>query len=163
MQQKTDDELLTLDMVARIPYRWAAGEFTGEFLRELRDSGKIYANKCPKCGRYRCPPGPVCSRCHTRTETREKWIEVGPKGTVFGFFVAEQSFLNPSTGEMLPVPFSVGIISLDGAFVALQHQLQETDPSKIFFGMRVEAVFKPKEQRQANIGDIMYFKTIQQK
>jgi len=92
-------------------------------------------------------------------ETREKWIEVGPKGTMFGFFVAEQSFLNPSTGEMLPVPFSVGIIS----FVALQHQLQETDPSKIFFGMRVEAVFKPKEQRQANIGDIMYFKTIQQK
>lgn len=160
MQQKTTDELITLEMLAKIPYRWAAGEYIGEFLRELRDSGKIYVNKCPKCGRFRCPPGPVCSRCHTRMEEKEKWVEVGPKGTLISFFIAEQSFLVPTTGDMLEVPFSVGLILLDGAPVTFGHQLEETNPEKIEVGMRVEAVFKPKEQRQANIFDILHFKAV---
>ena len=160
MQQKTTDELITQEMLLKIPYRWAAGEHIGEFLRELRRSGKIYANKCPKCGRFRCPPAPVCSRCHTKMEERQKWVHVGPKGTLLSFFVAEQSFLVPTTGDMLEVPFSVGVIWLDGAPVALWHQLEETNPDKIKVGMRVEAVLKPKEQRQANIFDILHFKAI---
>jgi hypothetical protein len=93
-------------------------------------------------------------------EERGKWVEVGPKGTVIGFSVVEQSFLVPTTGDMLEVPFSVGIILLDGAPVTLQHRLQETNPDKIKAGLRVEAVFKPKEQRQENIFDILYFRTI---
>ena len=137
MQQKTTDELITLEMLAKIPYRWAAGEYIGEFLRELRDSGKIYANKCPKCGRFRCPPGPVCSRCHARMEERGKWVEVGPRGTLISFFISEQSFLVPTTGDMLEVPFSVGIILLDGAPVILQHRLEETNPDKIKVGCRM--------------------------
>jgi len=87
-------------------------------------------------------------------------MEVGPRGTVIGFSVVEQSFLVPTTGEMLEVPIGVGIILLDGAPVSLQHRLQETNSEKIKAGMRVEAVFKPREQRQANIFDILYFKTI---
>jgi uncharacterized OB-fold protein len=160
MRQETTDELITHETLLKIPYQWAAGEYTGEFLRELRDSGRIYANKCPKCHRFRCPPGPVCGVCHTRMAEREKWVEVGPKGTLLAFSVAEQSFLIPTTGDMLEVPFSVGVILLDGAPASLQHRLEETNPDKIKVGMRVEAVFKPKEQRQANIFDIMHFKAI---
>lgn len=160
MEPKADVELVTQEMLLKIPYRWSTGEYIGEFLQELRDSGRIYANKCPNCGRFRCPPWPVCGVCHTRMEERGKWVEVGPKGTVIGFSVVEQSFLVPTTGDMLEVPFSVGIILLDGAPVTLQHRLQETNPDKIKAGLRVEAVFKPKEQRQANIFDILYFRTI---
>ena len=160
MRQETTDELITHETLLKIPYRWAAGEYTGEFLRELRDSGIIYANKCPKCGRFRCPPGPVCGTCHARMGEREKWVQVGPKGTLLAFSVAEQSFLIPTTGDMLEVPFSVGVILLDGAPASLQHRLEEMNLDKIQVGMRVEAVFKPKEQRQANIFDILYFRTI---
>jgi uncharacterized OB-fold protein len=87
---------------------------------------------------------------------------VGPKGILLTFFICEQSFLIPTTGEMLEVPFSVGLVMLDGAPVMLQHQLEETDVEKIKPGMRVEAVFKPKEERKGNIFDIIHFKTIKE-
>jgi uncharacterized OB-fold protein len=74
--------------------------------------------------------------------------------------MAEQSFLLPTTGEMLKIPFAVGIVLLDGAQVILQHQLEETDPEKIKPFMRVEAVIKPKAERKGNIYDIVHFKTI---
>ena len=160
MSQKADTELITHQMFLKIPYSWSTGAYIGDFLKELRDSGKIYANKCPNCNRFRCPPSPVCGICHTKMQDRDKWMEVGPRGTVIGFSVVEQSFLVPTTGEMLEVPIGVGIILLDGAPVSLQHRLQETNSEKIKAGMRVEAVFKPREQRQANIFDILYFKTI---
>ena len=160
MKPTTQEELIYLDMTLKLPFKWAAGELLGEWLTELKNSGKIYANKCPECGRHYCPPARVCTRDHTQCEPKEKWIEAGPKGTVVTFFVSEQSFLVPTTGKMLEVPFSVGIVLLDGAPVSLQHKLEETDPQKIKPGMRVEAVFKPKEQRTGSISDIVHFKTI---
>jgi hypothetical protein len=161
MEQKATEELIIQETVLKIPYRWAAGECISLFLWELKNSGRIYANRCPECGRFRCPPGPVCSMCHAKMQKREKWISVGPRGTLLAFFVVEQSFLVPTTGAMLQVPFSVGIILLDGAPVTLQHQLKETNPGKIKVGMRVEAVFKARKQRQANIFDILHFEAIQ--
>ena len=131
MGREAHNELIMQEVQLKIPYRWATGEYLGEFLRELKESGKIYANKCPKCGRFRCPPGLACGMCHAKMEEREKWVEVGPKGTVVGFSVVEQSFLVPTTGDMLEVPFSVGIILLDGAPVTIQHNLEEKNPDKI--------------------------------
>jgi uncharacterized OB-fold protein len=66
----------------------------------------------------------------------------------------------PNTGKMLEVPYSIGIILLDGAPVTLQHRLAESNTEKLKPGMRVEAVFKPKEQRLGDIFDIIHFKTI---
>jgi uncharacterized OB-fold protein len=79
---------------------------------------------------------------------------------VVTFFMAEQSFLLPTTGEMLKIPFAVGIVLLDGAQVVIQHKLEETDTEKIKPLMRVEAVLKPKAERKGNIYDIIHFKTI---
>jgi uncharacterized OB-fold protein len=160
MKAKPQEELIYLNMTLKVPYKWRVGETMGEFFRELKENGIIYANQCPTCGRVFCLPKSVCTRDHSRCTEREKWIPVGPKGTLVTFFMAEQSFLLPTTGEMLKIPFAVGIVLLDGATAILQHQLEETDPEKIKPFMRVEAVIKPKAERKGNIYDILHFKTI---
>ena len=160
MKDKVQEELIYINKTMKIPFKWRTGEVWGEFFRELKENGIIYANQCPKCGRQFCLPKSVCTRDHTRCTERPEWIPVGPKGTVVSYFMAEQSFLLPTTGEMLKIPFAVGIILLDGATVILQHQLEETDEKKIKLFMRVEAVIKPKAERKGNIFDIVHFKTI---
>jgi len=160
MKAKPQEELIYLDMTMKVPYKWRTGETMGEFFRELKENGIIYANQCPTCGRAFCLPKSVCTRDHTKCTERDKWIPVGPKGTVVTYFMAEQSFLLPTTGEMLKIPFAVGIVLLDGAACILQHTLEETDSEKIKPFMRVEAVFKPKAERKGNIYDIIHFKTI---
>ncbi len=145
-----------------VSYKWGAGDFVGKALEELRDNGKIYANKCPQCGRFHLPPRKVCGRCHVEMEGWEKWIEVGPRGTVLLFTITVTPFLEPETGKPREVPYTVATIQLDGAPVAFEHFLQETNPEKLKVGMRIEAVFKPKEQRRGDLRDILYFRAIEE-
>ncbi len=142
----------------RIPYQYAAGAAVGRFLEELRDNGRIYGNKCPQCGRVLVPPRIACGRCHIRMD---EWIDLGTKGTVISYTVCEQAFLDPSFGELREVPYTFGAILMDGADGVMQHLLKETNASKLRIGMRVQAVFKPREQRKGNIRDIIHFETIE--
>lgn len=161
MPKKKGEEIKYQEIWCRLPYRWATGRFIGEWYREIKENGKIYANKCPKCGRFHCPPQMMCGKCHVHMEEREKWVEVGPGGRLVSFGIVEQSFLYPDTGEMLPVPFTIGFVEFDGAPKLLfTHYIAETNPDKMAVGMRAEAVFKPKDQRQGNIFDIVHFKLI---
>lgn len=162
MAEKEAQELLRLPIGQRVHYDWSAGVFVGRFYKELKETGRIYANKCPNCGRFHLPPRPVCARCNVMMEEWGKWVEVGPKATVLNFVVAEQSFLYPTTGEMLKVPFTTAVMELDGAPALFTHYLEETNPDKLKVGMRVEAVFKPKEERKENIHDIVHFKAIEE-
>lgn len=156
-------EYIVIPCEMRMPFRWGAGNFVGKALEELRDNGKIYANRCPQCGRFHLPPRMVCGRCHVEMEGWEKWVEVGPKGTVLVFTVAVTPFLEPETGEMRKVPYAVATIQLDGAPASFEHFLEETDPKKLRVGMRVEAVLKPRKERTANLRDILHFRTIKEK
>ena len=82
MKEKTQEELVYLDMTLKMPFKWATGEPMGEFFRELKANGKIYSNQCPKCGRVYCPPINVCTRDHAKCTEKDKWVAVGPKGTL---------------------------------------------------------------------------------
>lgn len=152
-----DRELLFMDWTLNVPYRWSAGIHVGRFLRGLRDEGKIYANDCPSCGRYLVPPRIVCGRCHVRMS--DDYTEVGPCGTVLAFAVCEQSFVDPSTGLPRHVPYASASILMDGAPVTFTHFLEECDIERLSVGMRVEAVFKPIDDRKGLVTDIQHFKT----
>ncbi|MBI2864179.1 MAG: Zn-ribbon domain-containing OB-fold protein [Chloroflexi bacterium] len=143
-------------------YRWGAGDFLSKAFEELRDNGKIYANECPQCGRYHLPPRKVCGRCHVEMDGFDKWVQVGPRGTVLVYTVTLAPFLDPETGKPRHVPYCVATIQLDGAPCALEHFLKETNPENLKVGMRVEAVLKPEAQRKGDLGDIIHFKTVQE-
>src|SRR3972149_4992541 len=153
-------ELLFMPWTLHVPYRWSAGMYVGRFRRGLRDEGKIYANRCPQCGRYLLPPRIVCGRCHVRMS--DEYVEVGPRGTVLAFAVCEQSFVDPSTGLPREVPYASASILMDGAPVTFTHFLEETDPERLSVGMRVEAVFRPREERAGLVTDIKHFRTVKE-
>ncbi|MBE0430488.1 MAG: Zn-ribbon domain-containing OB-fold protein [Dehalococcoidia bacterium] len=138
-----------------VPYDWHCGPYWSRFFRGLRDEKKIYATKCPSCGRVYIPPREVCGPCFARMD---EWVEVGPEGVIEMFTVVRLPYTNPSTGEPLSVPYTDVYVRLDGADTSLMHWLDETDEKKIAVGMRVRAVFRDK--RTGTMHDIEHFKLI---
>ena len=86
--------------------------------------------------------------------------KLSPRGTLEGFTVVNYPFTDPATGGLRPFPYGYALFKLDGADTYTMHFINETDHTKMKVGQRVEAVFK--EEREGNIGDIMYYKIIKE-
>ena len=54
------------------------------------------------------------------------------------------------------------VIEIDGAspLHGIMHKLGEVKPEDVYIGMRVQAVWKPEDERQGAITDILYFKPL---
>lgn len=140
-----------------IAYNYAAGPTATRFFNELRESKRILATRCARCGRTIIPPRSFCERDFIPCD---EWVEVGPSGTVQSFTVTYEKF----AGLREP-PFVVALIRLDGSTSSLAHFLGEVDPASpealfasVKAGFRVEAVFK--EIRSGSILDIDYFRPV---
>ena len=59
------EELLMLPKVISVPQKFNTGPKMGKFLKGLIDK-KLYANKCPDCGRLQIPPREICAECIVR-------------------------------------------------------------------------------------------------
>jgi uncharacterized OB-fold protein len=151
-------ELLEVIIPLDLRYKWGAGRHLGAFLRALK-AGLIIANQCPECERLQLPPTPVCGRCHVAMGA--DWIELSHQGTVISYSFVVDPMYDAGIGDMRPVPYTIAAIVLDGGpDVAFFHRLEENDPEKVRVGMRVEAVFRPPQERQATMEDIIHFRTI---
>ena len=141
------------------------GLYMGKFLRELKENGRLVATTCKKCGRIMFPPQAVCAYCHAENLEDPEWVEIGPKGTLAGFMALKIPTINIWTLELEGPKYIVGIIVVDapgGGACSLFHLVGETDESKLKVGMRLEVVFKPKEERQGRMEDILYWKPVQE-
>ena len=125
-----------------------AGE---KFLRSVKDRGVILGSACPVCDLTYVPPAMYCERCFAKLE---EWVEVGNSGTVYTFTVLARSLDN----EPLDEPQILALIKMEGVHGGLIHRLGEVKPEEVEIGMSVEAVFKPKKEREGSILDIEYFK-----
>jgi len=150
-----------LDMKMEYP----AGLYLGEWLRRLTEEERILALRCRGCGRLLFPPQCVCTSCHTENIEDLDWVDVGPEGTLLLWIAIKMPWLDPRTLEFKDTGHPVGIIILDApdeGGVVYMHFLEETDIDKLEQGMRVRAVFKPREEREYFPTDILYFRTIQE-
>ncbi len=136
-----------------IPNTYPAGMVGSRFLIELRDNKKIMGIKCPACNKVFVPPRSTCKYCFGELS---ELVEVGQKGTLLTYAVAYQ----PNSVQPVEPPIAYGIVQLDGADTGFAHMLGEVDPEQLKVGMKVEAVFKAKEEREASILDIKYFKPL---
>jgi uncharacterized OB-fold protein len=134
-----------------IPFKYMAGKTGSLFLTTLRDHKKITATRCAKCKTVFIPPRSVCDRCY---HPADKWVEVGPAGTITTFTVVR--YWEPHL-PMKP-PFIMAQIKLDGADTSLTHLVSDINPADVRIGLRVEPVFAQK--RNARITDIAYFRPI---
>lgn len=154
-----DKELISIPIVVDVPYRFAAGKYMSRFLIELRDNAKLFGIKCPKCGRVQMPPRVVCAPCHVENK---EWVEISNEGTLAGFTIMYIPLTDPTTGKPHNPPFAYASVKLDGSDSPLDHLLNvEPDKDKIWIGMKLRVVFRPKEQRVGDLSDILYFEPVE--
>jgi len=163
MVERDNEELLTVDSILNLPFIDSAGLYFTRLLTEMKETGRILAVRCPECKRVIFPPNITCGRCKTRIEDEPgNWIELSDTGTVVTFAGVEAREVDRVTGKLRGSPNPNALIRLDNGDedTFMRHILKETDLSKIWDGMRVKAVWKPKEKRHGKLSDIQYFKTI---
>jgi len=87
-------------------------------------------------------------------------VELGDTGTLVSYSVVNYPFIDPETGSRRPIPYTLGYIRLDGCDTYLSHFVDETDPAKLTPGLRVKAVFRPREERTGRLQDVLHFKIV---
>jgi uncharacterized OB-fold protein len=84
----------------------------------------------------------------------DTWIDVGTSGEVHTFTMLYEDL----DGNRKENPEIIAFIRFgDGGLV---HRLGEVDIDDIIIGMRVEAVFKAKSEREGSIQDIRHFRPV---
>lgn len=134
-----------------IESRYTVGIAGERFFREIKDKARLMGTRCHGCGLTYVPPRLYCERCFAKLDD---WVEVASTGTVFTYTVLHLDLDERPLAE----PDILAYVKLDGSDGGLVHRLGEVSPDQVEIGMRVEAVFKAKGQREGSILDIKYFR-----
>lgn len=155
--EKDYGELLTLTFSTPMPYEWSIGKYGSLFFHEIREHQRFTGIRCPRCGKVYVPPRRLCAPCFKELD---ELLTLPNLGTIMAFAVVNYPFLDPATGEQRPIPYTYGYIRIEGSDNIFSHIINETNVEKIALGMKVEAVFRQREEMQGNIQDIRHFRII---
>jgi uncharacterized OB-fold protein len=120
------------------------------FLRALEE-GKLLGARTGENGKVYFPPKEADPATGLELDN---FIELPDKGTVTTFAIINIPF----AGQRIKPPYVAAYVLLDGADIAFLHLIQEIDATEVRMGMRVEAVWKPREEWGLGIDNIEYFK-----
>jgi uncharacterized OB-fold protein len=153
LEHPTDARVMRGDLP--VYHRYTAGVAGEKFLRALKDEGKLYGTKCPKCGYVYVPARLYCERdaAHLDDST---WVPVGPESELVSFSAVYVDL----DGKQLETPQWVGLVRLTGASGVTLHYLGDVKPNALRVGMKVHAVLKAAKDRVGSIKDIAYFKPV---
>jgi uncharacterized OB-fold protein len=121
----------------RLHYEHTASAGESRFLAGLAD-GRLLGERCPVCSQVYIPPRGACPTDGVPT-TEE--VELPDVGTVTTFCVVNV----PYPGQRVTPPYVAAAILLDGADIPFQHLVLGCEPAEVRMGMRVRAVWKPRE------------------
>jgi uncharacterized OB-fold protein len=134
----------------KLAYDYAASPEETKFFRGLAE-GKIFGQRCPVCEKVYVPPRGACPVDGVPTTDE---IELPDRGTVTTYCVVNVPF----QGQTIPIPYVSAYVLLDGADIAFLHLILDIDAADVRMGMRVEAVWKPREEWTTDLNNIRYFK-----
>jgi uncharacterized protein len=89
----------------------------------------------------------------TGTQLTE-FVELADTGTVTTFAIINIPF----SGQRIKPPYVAAYVLLDGADIPVLHLVSDIDANDVRMGMRVQAVWKPREQWDYGIDNIEYFR-----
>jgi uncharacterized OB-fold protein len=135
-----------------LDYSYTPGRAQERFLLAMKE-GKLLGLACDECGRVYIPARGSCPRCAKPT-TKE--VEVKDTGTVATYSVVRV----PSANIEVELPYCAANILLDGADLTTTALIQECKMEDIRIGMRVQAVWRPKEEWDYTLSNIKYFKPL---
>ena len=84
----------------------------------------------------------------------DEFVELPDKGTVTTFAIINIPF----AGQRIKPPYVAAYVLLDGADIPFLHLVTEIDAADVRMGMRVQAVWKPREEWGLGIDNIDYFR-----
>ncbi len=121
--------------------------------QRAQEEGELWGRECDGCRRVLVPPRMYCERCYRPTD---RWVRLRDSGKVVTYSIA---YVN-SDASRRSEPIVVAVIEIDGAspLMGILHLLGEVAPEKVRIGMRVEAVWRPDDERYGSITDIKYFR-----
>jgi len=150
--ETTDDRdpVKILETPINIEIQHSASHEESAYLRALAE-GKIIGARTGKDAKVYFPPhgaDPATGRPTT------EFVELPDKGTVTTFAIINIPF----AGQRIKPPYVAAYVLLDGADIPFLHLVTEIDASEVRMGMRVEAVWKPREEWGLGIDNIDHFR-----
>ena len=143
------DPVTMLVVPTSIEIQHTASAPESRFLRAL-EQGKLLAARTGDDGKVYFPPkeaDPATGR------ELDQFVELGDTGTVTTFAIINIPF----AGQRIKPPYVAAYILLDGADIPFLHVVTEIDAADVRMGMRVQAVWKPRDQWGLGIDNIHYF------
>lgn len=137
-------------------FAWDTGIAIGTYLAALKE-GKLLGGYCQTCRKTVIPPRTVCEWCF---RPMDSYVPLEDSGTVNTFSLCYITW----DMKRIKEPELPAVIEIDGAspLHGIMHMLGEVDPGEVHIGMRVKAVWKPPEEREGAITDILYFKPLEE-
>jgi uncharacterized OB-fold protein len=133
-----------------LAYEYTVGAVETRFLRGVAE-GRIVGQRCTVCGNVYVPPRGACPADGIPTEED---VELPDRGIVTTFCVVNVPFL----GQQIEPPYVAAHILLDGADITFQHLILGCPADEVRMGMRVEAVWKPREEWTTSMENIDHFR-----
>jgi acetyl-CoA C-acetyltransferase len=131
-------------------YSWDAGVAISRFLDGLK-AGRILGRECRRCERVLVPPRMFCERCFRASDA---WVDVPDTGVVETFSICHVRWdMQPLDPPEIPAVIRLDETS-EGGFL---HKVDGVAPGDVSIGMRVRAVWKPRDERVGSILDISHF------
>jgi uncharacterized OB-fold protein len=147
--QESGQPVTMITTPVRLHYLHSASAEESRYLRGLRE-GKIIGQRCPACEKVYVPPRGACPTDGVPTTTD---VELPDHGTVTTFCVVNVPF----HGQRVPSPYVAAAVLLDGADIAFQHLILGCEPAGVRMGMRVRAVWRPRDQWGTTSENIDHF------
>jgi uncharacterized protein len=119
------------------------------YLRGLAE-GRLLGERCPVCGKVYIPSRGACPADGVATDAV---VELAGTGTVTTFSIVNVGY----PGQGVTPPYVAAAVLLDGADIAFQHLILGCDPDEVHLGMRVRAVWRPREEWDTNAATISHF------
>jgi uncharacterized OB-fold protein len=120
------------------------------FLRGLEE-GKLLGARTGKTGKVYFPAREADPATGKQLD---EFIELPDKGTVTTYAIINIPF----AGQRIKPPYVAAYILLDGADIPFLHLILEIEAADVRMGMRVEAVWKPRDEWGLGIDNIDYFR-----
>jgi uncharacterized protein len=120
------------------------------FLRGLEE-GKLLGARTGNDGKVYFPPKEADPATGLELDN---FLELPDKGTVTTFAIINIPF----PGQRIKPPYVAAYVLLDGADIPFLHLVTEIDPADVRMGMRVQAVWKPREEWGLGIDNINHFR-----
>ncbi len=148
-----DKELITdIDVPITLKYTYTAGHSGARYLHHMK-KGKIVGQRCPSCSNVYVPPRGCCAKCGVVTEEE---VDISGEAAIISFTIVHL----PIPGSSVEPPFVVAEILFDGADITTLHLVSDVPNEEVRIGMRVEPVWKNKEEWDCSSENILYFKPL---